>query len=177
MKSRSGTKLYAVRDESGKFEDVQTYKRAHTADMRQQSKAEADAAKGPTESKVRKAAKNAVESVKKSVRGAVAAVKGAAKRAVGKGSSAQTRGEKDGRECRREDNPKASGEKDRQESIQEAGHKKDLNSNRAKSSVGLQFALASDSLDKKENLDAYGAGYCNADVYLRFLDSHGCEPA
>lgn len=35
-----GTKLYAVRDKSGKFKDIQTYKRAHTADMRQKSKAE-----------------------------------------------------------------------------------------------------------------------------------------
>mgnify|MGYP003694810097 CR=1 FL=1 len=31
MRSRSGTKLYAVRDESGQFKDIQTYKRAHSA--------------------------------------------------------------------------------------------------------------------------------------------------
>ena len=47
MKSQSGTKLYAVRDESGKFEDIQTYKRAHTADMRHESKAEKEAAQSP----------------------------------------------------------------------------------------------------------------------------------
>ena len=35
MRSRSGTKLYAVRDKSGQFKDIQTYKRAHAADLRQ----------------------------------------------------------------------------------------------------------------------------------------------
>ena len=44
MRSRSGTKLYAVRDKSGKFKDIQTYKRAHAADMRHKSKAEKEAA-------------------------------------------------------------------------------------------------------------------------------------
>ena len=44
MRSRSGTKLYAVRDESGQFKDIQTYKRAHAADLRQKSKAEKESA-------------------------------------------------------------------------------------------------------------------------------------
>ena len=39
-RSSKGTKLYAVRDASGKFKDIQTYKRAHAADMRTKSKAE-----------------------------------------------------------------------------------------------------------------------------------------
>jgi hypothetical protein len=39
-RSSKGTKLYAVRDKSGKFKDIQTYKRAHAADMRRKSKAE-----------------------------------------------------------------------------------------------------------------------------------------
>ena len=82
MRSRTGTKLYAVRDESGKFKDIQTYKRAHTADMRHKSKAEKAAAQGPIERQVRKTADDVVKSVKKSVRGAVAAVGKAAKRAV-----------------------------------------------------------------------------------------------
>jgi hypothetical protein len=82
MRSRTGTKLYAVRDESGKFKDVQTYKRAHTADMRHKSKAEKEAAQGPIERQVRKTADDVVKSVKRSVRGAVAAVEKAAKRAV-----------------------------------------------------------------------------------------------
>lgn len=39
-RSVKGTKLYAVRDNKGRFVDIQTYKRAHTADMRRKSKAE-----------------------------------------------------------------------------------------------------------------------------------------
>ena len=39
-RSRSGTKLYAVRDSKGRFVDIQTYKRAHAADLRKKSKAE-----------------------------------------------------------------------------------------------------------------------------------------
>ncbi len=89
MRSRTGTKLYAVRDESGQFKDIQTYKRAHTADMRHKSKAEKEVAQGPIEKKVRKAAKDAVKSVKSSVRGAVAAVERVAKRAVKQVSNPQ----------------------------------------------------------------------------------------
>lgn len=94
MRSRSGTKLYAVRDASGKFKDIQTYKRAHAADMRHKSKAERVAAQGPIERKVRKAANDAVRSVKSSVRGAVAAVGRAAKRAVKQVSNPQPAGKK-----------------------------------------------------------------------------------
>jgi DNA-binding protein HU-beta len=39
-RSSKGTKLYAVRDSKGRFKDIQTYKRAHAADMRRTSKAE-----------------------------------------------------------------------------------------------------------------------------------------
>ena len=39
-RSVSGTKLYAVRDSKGRFKDIQTYKRAHAADLRHKSKAE-----------------------------------------------------------------------------------------------------------------------------------------
>jgi hypothetical protein len=94
MRSRSGTKLYAVRDESGRFNDIQTYKRAHSADLRKKSKAEKDGAQGPMEKKVRKAATDAVASVKSSVKGAVAAVKRAAKRAVKRVSTTQPAGKK-----------------------------------------------------------------------------------
>jgi hypothetical protein len=41
MYSSKGKKLYAVRDKTGKFKDIQTYKRAHTMDMKRKSKAEA----------------------------------------------------------------------------------------------------------------------------------------
>ena len=39
-RSAKGTKLYAVRDKKGRFKDIQTYKRAHTADMRRKAKDE-----------------------------------------------------------------------------------------------------------------------------------------
>ncbi|HOE13283.1 MAG TPA: hypothetical protein PLP57_04110 [Candidatus Saccharicenans sp.] len=42
-RSVKGTKLYAVRDEKGRFVDIQTYKRAHAADLKRKSKAEAAA--------------------------------------------------------------------------------------------------------------------------------------
>lgn len=45
-RSVSGTKLYAVRDKKGRFVDIQTYKRAHAADMRRKSKAEKSKGKG-----------------------------------------------------------------------------------------------------------------------------------
>ena len=82
MKSRKGTKLYAVRDESGQFKDIQTYKRAHGADLRHKSQSEKETAQGPLQRKVRGAAQDAMDTVKKSVRSAVAAVERVAKRAV-----------------------------------------------------------------------------------------------
>lgn len=39
-RSASGKKLYAVRDAKGRFKDIQSYKRAHSADIRRKSKAE-----------------------------------------------------------------------------------------------------------------------------------------
>ena len=39
-RSSSGTKLYAVRDSKGRFKDIQTYKKAHGADIKRTSKAE-----------------------------------------------------------------------------------------------------------------------------------------
>ncbi len=39
-RSISGTKLYAVRDAKGHFVDIQTYKRAHGADIKRKSKKE-----------------------------------------------------------------------------------------------------------------------------------------
>lgn len=39
-RSRSGKKLYAVRGGSGRFKDVQTYKRAHAADIKRKSREE-----------------------------------------------------------------------------------------------------------------------------------------
>jgi hypothetical protein len=40
-RSTAGKKLYAVRDAHGRFKDIQTYERAHRADLAKTSKAEA----------------------------------------------------------------------------------------------------------------------------------------
>jgi DNA-binding protein HU-beta len=37
LRSSKGTKLYAVRSADGKFKDIQTYKRAHSADIKRGS--------------------------------------------------------------------------------------------------------------------------------------------
>lgn len=39
-RSTKGTKLYAVRDKKGRFKDIQTYKRAHSQDIKRKSKKE-----------------------------------------------------------------------------------------------------------------------------------------
>jgi len=48
-RSRSGKKLYAVRDASGRFKDIQTYERAHGQDLKRKS-----AAEGKSKTKARK---------------------------------------------------------------------------------------------------------------------------
>ena len=42
-RSSKGKKLYAVRNAKGQFKDIQTYQRAHRADLAQKSKAESNA--------------------------------------------------------------------------------------------------------------------------------------
>ena len=42
-RSSTGKKLYAVRDAHGRFKDIQTYERAHGADIKRSSRAEAQA--------------------------------------------------------------------------------------------------------------------------------------
>jgi hypothetical protein len=39
-RSVAGKKLYAVRDSKGRFKDIQTYERAHRADLRKKSSKE-----------------------------------------------------------------------------------------------------------------------------------------
>jgi hypothetical protein len=39
-RSSAGKKLYAVRDASGRFKDIQTYERAHRADLKKASSGE-----------------------------------------------------------------------------------------------------------------------------------------
>jgi hypothetical protein len=57
-RSSKGKKLYAVRDKSGRFKDIQTYERAHRADLARSSKAEVGKRKkGRKKAARRKAAK------------------------------------------------------------------------------------------------------------------------
>lgn len=60
LRTSKGTKLYAVRDASGKFKDIQSYKRAHAADLRRTSKAEAAAKAVAAKKGKKKAAKKKV---------------------------------------------------------------------------------------------------------------------
>jgi hypothetical protein len=69
MYSTGGKKLYAVRNADGTFKDIQTYQRAHSADMRHKSAAEKLAA-------VKKAAKKVVKKVAKAAKKAVKKVTG-----------------------------------------------------------------------------------------------------
>ncbi len=63
LRSSKGTKLYAVRDKEGKFKDIQTYKRAHTMDMKRKSKAEVAAkAKSAVKTKAKAKTKAASKS-------------------------------------------------------------------------------------------------------------------
>lgn len=52
-RSTAGKKLYAVRDANGRFKDIQTFERAHRADLAHKSKAEA--AKGGRKKAAKKA--------------------------------------------------------------------------------------------------------------------------
>jgi hypothetical protein len=54
LRSSAGKKLYAVRSADGTFKDIQTYERAHRADLARKSKAETAAA--PTRKKAKKKA-------------------------------------------------------------------------------------------------------------------------
>ena len=66
LRSRAGKKLYAVRDASGKFKDIQTYERAHRADLKKKSAAEkATAARKVAKKATKKAAKKTVKKVAK----------------------------------------------------------------------------------------------------------------
>ncbi len=46
-RSTSGKKLYAIRDSKGRFKDIQTYEKAHAADLRKKAKKEKAAAEPP----------------------------------------------------------------------------------------------------------------------------------
>ena len=76
MRSSKGTKLYAVRNADGTFKDIQTYKRAHGAEIKRKSKAETATAAA------KKPAKKATKAGKKStaVRKSTSPKKSTAKR-------------------------------------------------------------------------------------------------
>ena len=85
-RSSAGKKLYAVRDASGRFKDIQTFERAHRADLKKKSGAEttAKAKKKAAKKTAKKAApkKAAKKTVKKAVKRA--APKKAAKKTARK---------------------------------------------------------------------------------------------
>jgi len=58
-RSSTGKKLYAVRDAHGRFKDIQTFERAHRADLAKKSQAEVAEGKkkAPKKKTARKAAK------------------------------------------------------------------------------------------------------------------------
>jgi hypothetical protein len=61
-RSSAGKKLYAVRDKTGKFKDIQTYERAMRADLTKKSTAEkTTAAKKAAKKRVKKTAKKAAK--------------------------------------------------------------------------------------------------------------------
>jgi uncharacterized protein YjhX (UPF0386 family) len=53
-RSSSGKKLYAVRDAHGRFTDIQTYERAHRADLKKKSSPEKATAKKAASKKAAK---------------------------------------------------------------------------------------------------------------------------
>ena len=84
-RSSKGTKLYAVRNTDGTFKDIQTYKRAHAADLRASAKDETSA-----RAKTAVAKKSAKKATKKSASTAsrvVSKARQAVKRAVRKVTS------------------------------------------------------------------------------------------
>jgi DNA-binding protein HU-beta len=56
-RSTAGKKLYAVRDAHGRFKDIQTYERAHRADLAHKSKAEIAKGRKKARKSSRKSAK------------------------------------------------------------------------------------------------------------------------
>lgn len=79
LRSSAGKKLYAVRNEDGTFKDIQSYKKAHGADIKKKAKAEAPK-KAAKKAAPKKAAKKAAP--KKAAK--KAAPKKAAKKAAPK---------------------------------------------------------------------------------------------
>ncbi len=94
LRSSKGKKLYAVRDSEGQFKDIQSYARAHAADLRTTSKAEAAA--GRKKKAKKKAAKAAG---KKSAKRGTAKVGKAVGRKSGKKKVARRTAKKSARKA------------------------------------------------------------------------------
>ena len=75
LRSSAGKKLYAVRNADGTFKDIQTYERAHRADLSKKSKAEKAAVKKKAAPKKKAAAKKKAAPKKKSATNKKAAPK------------------------------------------------------------------------------------------------------
>ena len=75
MYSSAGKKLYAVRNTDGTFKDIQTYQRAHRADMAHKSAAEKTAARKAAAKKKSPARKAARKATKKAARNKTGAKK------------------------------------------------------------------------------------------------------
>ena len=92
MYSSGGKKLYAVRDASGKFKDIQQYARAHAMDIKRGSSAETGAAAKKAAKKAAKSAKAAKKTVARKPAARKSSAKAArpgAKRATGVKKSAK----------------------------------------------------------------------------------------
>ena len=68
IRSSAGKKLYAARDTGGQFKDIQDFARAHAADMRQTSEAEAATATTKVAGKKKAAKKAAKKATKKAAK-------------------------------------------------------------------------------------------------------------
>jgi hypothetical protein len=88
-RSSKGTKLYSVRNRDGTFKDIQSYKRAHAADLRASAKGETSARSKAAVAKkaVKKATKKTARKTISKVAGLVRKAKKAVKRAVRKATS------------------------------------------------------------------------------------------
>ena len=64
-RSSAGKKLYAVRDSEGKFEDIQSYARAHRADLGKVSAGESEAAEKKKAAMKRKKKAKSTKAAKK----------------------------------------------------------------------------------------------------------------
>jgi hypothetical protein len=83
MYSTGGKKLYAVRDASGKFKDIQQYSRAHAMDIKRGSSAETKAAAKKAVKKAAKKTAKKAATVKKSAAKKVTKRATTAKKAAG----------------------------------------------------------------------------------------------